>query len=136
MSAINTVKFFFLEGNKPTSEKLIQQMTTLAYQTATKQNIYPKQILLRCVYSLRTIHFYCHAYFAYFDLVALDTIHITPPIIKQAKPKITPITIPFATKARNMLNPEPTLLVMVIQRVLTTTRSEKQLSLKQSPIRP
>jgi hypothetical protein len=62
MSTINMVKFFFLKGSLPRDASSVQSLMTLAYQTARENNLFPKQILIRCVDLLLLLCSSCHAY--------------------------------------------------------------------------
>lgn len=51
MSTVNLVKYYFYRGMMPKDPELLQNMVSLAYQTARDRKLYPKAILIRSVKS-------------------------------------------------------------------------------------
>lgn len=49
MSAINIVKYYFHKTMVPKGPEKLAQYIRLAYQTAREQELYPKEVLIRCV---------------------------------------------------------------------------------------
>lgn len=49
MSTVNIVKYYFYMGMMPKDRELLQNMVSLAYQTARDRKLYPKAILIRYV---------------------------------------------------------------------------------------
>lgn len=49
MSTINMVKYYFYKGMMPKDMEFLQNMISLAYQTARDRKLYPKAILIRYV---------------------------------------------------------------------------------------
>ncbi|KAK2737610.1 hypothetical protein FQN55_000966 [Onygenales sp. PD_40] len=47
MSTVNLVKYYFYKGMIPRDPDLLQNMVSLAYQTARDRKLYPKAILIR-----------------------------------------------------------------------------------------
>ncbi|KAI1427202.1 hypothetical protein F5Y12DRAFT_739182 [Xylaria sp. FL1777] len=47
MSTVNFVRYFWYVANRPRSEDYMRQLIALAYQTATAQEIYPQEVLVR-----------------------------------------------------------------------------------------
>lgn len=46
-STINMVKYYWHAKNRPETKELMAQFISLAYQTATDREIYPKAVLIR-----------------------------------------------------------------------------------------
>ncbi|KAI0399363.1 hypothetical protein F4802DRAFT_610950 [Xylaria palmicola] len=55
MSTVNVVKYFWHVQHRPQSEQIMRQFIALAYQTATTQEIYPKEVLIRGIHGTTTI---------------------------------------------------------------------------------
>lgn len=49
MATVNMVKYYFYKGMMPKDPELLQNMVSLAYQTARDRKLYPKSILIRYV---------------------------------------------------------------------------------------
>ena len=49
MATVNMVKYYFYKGMMPKDPELLQNMVSLAYQTARDRKLYPKSILVRYV---------------------------------------------------------------------------------------
>jgi hypothetical protein len=51
MSTVNMVKYYFYKGMVPKDQDRLRQLVALAYQTARDRKLYPKAVLIRCVYN-------------------------------------------------------------------------------------
>lgn len=49
MATVSMVKYYFYKGMMPKDPELLQNMVSLAYQTARDRKLYPKSILVRYV---------------------------------------------------------------------------------------
>jgi hypothetical protein len=134
MSGIHMVKFFFLKGTMPRNRSEIQRVTTLAYQTAREQHLYPKQILIRWVGLFLLPCCSRHAYRHVLHTVVLG-IPLRPLVEKSNLTRVA-ITLRSVTRANNKFKPRHILLAMVIRPALQSTVSRRQPSqLRSSTLR-